>query len=371
MNTSILTLVLFIGGLVALIGGATIFVDGASGLARRLKVPPMVIGLTVVALGTSAPEIGVNVMAALYGQPALAIGNVVGSNILNILAVLGLSALIGPLQVSSQVVRLDVPVMVVSALLFGLFALDGNIANWEAVSLLLFLLIYTVVQIRGAKRARQEALPRASSRRHSSQVNIVAETPERPIWLQIGFVVGGAVLLVFGSNWLVTSATTVAKALEVDDRIIGLTVVAIGTSLPEMAASLAAAFKGERELAVGNVVGSNIYNVLAVVGCTGIIAQGGITVPPTALQLDFPVMLAASIVCFPIFWTGFRIARWEGGVFVSYYLLYLTYLILDTTSPTLAHTLGQFTPIILLATTVVALFQWLRERSRRDSSLRP
>ena len=367
MFNPIIIFLQFLGGLLALIGGATIFVDGASGLARRLRIPPVVIGLTVVALGTSAPEIGVNVVAAMSGQPALAVGNVVGSNILNILGVLGLSALLAPLVVTQQVVRVDVPVMFGSALLFWIFALDLHVNAFEAAILLGILGVYTAVQLINARRFRQDTTIL------ESEPDSASLAPERPLALQFGAIVGGAILLLLGSNWLVSGASSVAKALNVEDRVIGLTVVAIGTSLPELAASLTATLRGERDLAVGNVVGSNIYNVLAVVGLTGTLSSSGISVPPGALDLDFPVMLVASLACLPIFIVGFRIERWEGAVFSGYYLLYLAYLIFEASDWPFAHVIAAIGPIALVITTVVAALHWLktlRGRPYGDASIR-
>lgn len=358
---SFLTALELIGGLAALTGGASVFVDGASGLARRFHIPALLIGLTVVALGTSAPEIGVNVAAAFSGQPALAVGNVLGSNIFNILAVLGSCALLAPLVVRARVVRVDVPIVLASIGLLWFLARDGRISTLESALLVVLLAVYTVLQIRIARRERAGAKARAAE-----LSALGALPPVRPIAIELAGVLGGALLLVLGSDWLVSGASTVARALEIDDRVIGLTVVAVGTSLPELAASLIATVKGERDLAVGNVVGSNIYNVLAVVGLSGLIAQGGIVVETDALALDFPVAFLASLACFPIFiFTGFRIERWEGGVFLGYYALYLLYLVLDATGHPFAGVLAEVVPVVLLASLVLAGALWTRGFRRR------
>lgn len=335
-------------GVVLLTVGASIFVDGASGLARRLAVPPMVIGLTVVALGTSAPEVGVNVVAALNGQPGLAVGNVVGSNILNIFAVLGICAIAAPLVVHASIIRLDVAVMVGSAALLWVFAADGRVSALEAAFFVGVLAIYSTTQIMLARRSRTPRGPEDDL------------PPERPLSHQLGAIGAGAVMLVFGSDVLVEGATTVAHALGIPDRVIGLTIVAVGTSLPELAASLTATLKGERDLAVGNVLGSNIYNVLAVVGLTGLIARGGIEVGGDALAVDFPVLMGASLACVPIFFVGTHIARWEGISFVFYYLLYLSYLIFSTTGSTLAPLVAQWSPLLVGAVLLGSAAQWTR-----------
>ncbi|MEO1229608.1 MAG: calcium/sodium antiporter [Myxococcota bacterium] len=342
-------------GVVLLTVGANVFVDGASGLARRLSVPPMVIGLTVVALGTSAPEIGVNVVAAFSGQPGLAVGNVVGSNILNIFIVLGISAMVAPLVVHASIIRLDVAVMVGSAAVLWIFAADGRVSSLEAALFVLALAVYSTTQVMLARRTRiardpDDDLP-----------------PERPLYLQLGAILLGSGMLVFGSDALVAGATTVALGLGIPDRIIGLTVVAIGTSLPELAASLTATLKGERDLAVGNVLGSNIYNVLAVVGLTGLIARGGIEVSAEALAVDFPVMLGASLACVPIFFVGNHIARWEGTSFVFYYLLYLLYLVLSTMDASAAPLLARWSPVIVGAVILASTAQWARIAIRSPS----
>ncbi len=349
--TELFPLLLIAGGFVALTGGATLFVDGASGLARRLRVSPLVIGLTVVALGTSAPEVAVNVAAAYSGQPGLAVGNVLGSNILNVLLVLGLCALVAPLSVVAQVVRIDVPVMVGVTLLFGLFAADGRVGPIEATLLVALLAVYVVGQVIG-------------SRRSPEAVGESGVPPARPLPVGLLFVFGGATLLVLGSDWLVDGSTVVAKALGVDDRMIGLTVVAIGTSLPELAASLVATIKGERDLAVGNVVGSNIFNVLGVIGLTGLVA-GGLDVSSEAMAVDYPVALGAAVVCLPILLSGFRVSRWEGIGLLGCYLGYLTYLVLSASGHPLAGPLAAVGPWAAGAFAVAAVAGLVHDRWRR------
>lgn len=355
---TLFTILELVGGLVALTGGASIFVDGASGLARRLRIPPLVIGLTIVALGTSAPEVGVNVVAALTGQPALAIGNVLGSNILNILAVLGICAVYAPLLVQAQLVRLDVPAMILATVVLYLVALDLHIGVLESAFLLVLLGTYSILQVLMIRRARKERIDAEAESTASD-----ALPPERPLLIQLLSVVAGATFLVLGSEWLVSGATIVARDLGIDERVIGLTVVAIGTSLPELAASLIATVKGERDIAVGNVVGSNIYNVLAVVGLTGIVTGTGLTVPSAALSLDFPVVLAASLACLPIFFVGGRIERWEGGFFLGAYAVYIGYLILQARGNGLASDLGAVVPFVLTLTGATAVVLWARELS--------
>lgn len=319
----ILTMVLFVLGIVLLVGGAEWLVRGASRLAAISGISPLVIGLTVVAFGTSAPELAVSVQSALGGQPDIALGNVVGSNIFNVLFILGISALIAPLVVSQQLIRLDVPLMIGVSVLMYLLALDGSIGRLDGLLLFAGILMYTGFSI-------------VKSRRESAQVQEeyaqefgkpVAPTG-REILKNLALIIVGLALLVLGARWLVEGAVAIARLFGVSELIIGLTIVAGGTSLPEVAASIVASLRGERDIAVGNVVGSNLFNILAVLGLASLISPQGIQVSPAALSLDIPVMIAVAVACLPIFFTGFRIDRWEGILFLGYYVAYTVYLIL-------------------------------------------
>lgn len=318
----VLTLVLFVLGFILLIGGAEWLVRGASSLAAASGISPLVIGLTVVAFGTSAPELAVSVQSGLSGQANIAVGNVVGSNILNVLLILGLAALIAPLTVSSQLVRLDVPLMIGVSLLVYFLALDGYIGGLDGSLLFAGIIAYTVFSV-------------IQSRRESAQIQAEyseefgAEKQGGAIWWNLGLIVVGLILLVLGARWLVNGAVTIAQLLGVSDLIIGLTVIAIGTSLPEVAASVVASLRGQRDIAVGNVVGSNLFNLLMVLGITGLVAPQGIPVPEAALGFDIPVMIAVAVACLPIFFTAHCIDRWEGALFLAYYLAYTVYLILN------------------------------------------
>jgi cation:H+ antiporter len=315
----VVTALLFAAGLSLLVLGAEWLVRGASRLAAALGISPLVIGLTVVAYGTSAPEMAVSVKSAWAGQPDLALGNVVGSNIFNVLFILGASAIITPLAVSSQLIRLDVPIMIgVSALTFVL-AGDGSIGRLDGAILFAGAAAYTVFQVRQSRKesaaTREEYAQEFGKKRSSTATNLA-------------FIAAGLVLLVLGSRWLVNGAVAFAQALGVSELIIGLTIVAAGTSLPEVATSILAAFRGERDIAVGNVVGSNIFNVLAVLGLSGLVAPGGLPAAAALLRFDLPVMIAVAVACLPIFASGATIARWEGGLFLFYYAAYTAYLVL-------------------------------------------
>lgn len=313
-------------GLVALTIGAELMVRGAARLALTFGISSLVVGLTIVAFGTSAPEMAVSAGAALSGSGDLAIGNVLGSNIANVLLILGLSALIVPLVVNEQIIRQEIPIMIGACLLFLVLALDGNISNSEGALLFGLVIVYTVFLITQSRRASKAA-----------EVEFAEEMPDTSSkwdahWsVQCLLVLGGLGLLVLGADWLVDSAVAVARAFGVSDLVIGLTVVAVGTSMPEIATSLVAAFRGQRDIAVGNVVGSNIFNIFACMGVAGFIADGGLMVSETARNFDLWVMLAVAFACLPIVITGREIARWEGGVFLAYYAAYTLYLILAAT----------------------------------------
>ena len=313
----------FIFGLAALTLGAELMVRGAARLAISFGISPLVVGLTIVAFGTSAPEMAVSVGGALSGAGDLAIGNVVGSNIVNVLLILGLCALIVPLAVNEQIIRQEVPIMIGASLLFLVLALDGRISRLEGALLFFLVVVYTVFLIRQSRRASKAA-----------EVEFSDEMPDtHSRWdshwsVQVLLVVVGLGLLVLGAEWLVNAAVAVAHMFGVSDLLIGLTVVAVGTSMPEIATSLVAAVRRQRDIAVGNVVGSNIFNILAVLGFSSMVSGGGIAVSEATRNLDLWVMLAVAFACLPVMITGREIARWEGGVFIAYYVVYTAYLVM-------------------------------------------
>ncbi|MCU0836622.1 MAG: calcium/sodium antiporter [Chromatiaceae bacterium] len=315
-----MNLLLLAVGLVLLTAGAEALVRGASGIAARLGIPPLIVGLTVVAFGTSAPELAVSVAAAWSDQADIALGNVVGSNIFNVLFILGLSALIAPLAISSQLIRVDVPLMIGASILVLLFALDGTIGRVDGAILFTGLLLYTGYQIRQGQREQRAAAEATSGEEQ--------DTPPGRWWQDPLLVVGGLVVLVLGSRLLVQSAVAIAQGLGVSELVIGLTIVAAGTSLPEVATSVVASLRGQRDIAVGNVIGSNVFNLLGVLGLASLVSPSGIAVAAQALQFDLPVMIAVALACLPIFVTGREIARWEGALFFLYYLAYTTYVVM-------------------------------------------
>ncbi len=351
---SLSALAFFLLGLALLTLGAEWLVRGASRLGRACGVSPLVIGLTVVAFGTSAPELAVSLGSALAGQPDLALGNVVGSNIFNVLFILGVASLITPLVVSQQLIRLDVPLMVGASLLVYLLALDGSIGRGEGALLAAGIVAYTAFAV--VKSRRESAAVRAE---YDEAVS--AEEPGRGSVLRNALlVVVGLGLLVLGARWLVEGAVTLARLLGVSELVIGLTVVAAGTSLPEVAASVVASLKGERDIAVGNVVGSNLFNLLCVLGTTAAVAPEGVKVPPAALAFDLPVMVAVAFACLPIFFTGHRISRGEGALFLGYYAAYTAVLLLTAQGhwalPLLAAALTFF--VLPLTALTLGIFAW-------------
>jgi cation:H+ antiporter len=339
---NVLTVVLFGVGLILLAVGANGLVRGAVGIAARFGVPPLVIGLTVVAFGTSSPEVLVSLQASLAGDPEIALGNVVGSNIFNVLFILGLSAAITPLVVSERLVRRDVPVMIGVSLLVYLMSMNGRIGPGEGIFLLAGIILYVFVLVRRAKGAGEVS--------EDAEIEVA---PAARWWVDPAFLVFGLALQVVGARWLVSGAITIATSLGVSELVIGLTIVAAGTSLPEVATSVAAAMRGQRDIAVGNVVGSNIFNLLLVLGIAGIVAPSGLEVPEGAITFDLPVMLAVALACLPIFVIGYSIKRWEGVVFLGYYVAYTVFLGLDAAEHTAAPIFGDIVVLFVLPLTVI------------------
>ena len=354
------TVLFFVLGGAFLVIGAEFLVRGASRLALGIGISPLVVGLTVVAFGTSAPELAVSVGAGLSGQGDVALGNVVGSNIFNILVILGLSALIAPLAVSLRLVRREVPLMILLSIVTLLLALDGSIGRVEGGFLFAGIILYTVVLIRQSRREEREL----------SEENGSPEKVSAPIWVNLLQIVGGLVGLVIGADWLVNAASSIAETLGMSDLVIGLTIVAAGTSLPELATSVLASIRGERDIAVGNIVGSNIFNTLAVLGATGLISPDPIDVPRGALTFDIPVMIAVSIATLPVLFLNLRINRWEGLAFLLYYIFYATHLVLTAIDH---HLLDEFTygmiwfvlPLTVLTMGVIVV-QGMEQRKQRS-----
>lgn len=341
---------LIIAGLALLVLGGEALVRGASAVATRAGISPLVIGLVIVSAATSAPEFAVTVGAVLNGEPDLALGNVVGSNIVNILFILGLSAVVAPLVIKRQLVRFDIPVMVGISLLLVLVSLDGLLNLFDGLLLLGALIVHTIASIRMGRRAADPELADSESTLPSAK--------SVPLWLALLLLGAGIGLLVLGAQALVSGAVSIATGLGVSSLVIGLTVVAVGTSLPELATSIVALRKGETDMAVGNIVGSNIFNIGMILGLPAVLFGQGIPVAGAAIAIDLPLMLAAAVALLPIAFTGFVVARWEGALFVGLYIAYTLYLVLASTEHDAARgftTIMLWFVLPLVAATVIAL----------------
>ncbi|UFU03248.1 calcium/sodium antiporter [Ruania suaedae] len=369
---TVTSLLLLAGGFVLLVAGGEALVRGAGSLARTLGMSPLLVGLTVVSFATSTPELAVSAQAALGGAPGLAVGNVVGSNIANVLLILGASALVAPLVVRSQLVRADIPVMISLAVLALLLALDGTVTRIDGLLLVGLLMIYLVALVTISRRAGS-AVPVADEPEKAGRWPALRATRARSLVTDLVLVAAGVAMLVGGAQLLVGGAREIASGLGVSDLVIGLTVVAIGTSLPELATSVIAVVRGEREMAVGNIVGSNIFNIGAVLGLTAVLAPEGVQVGGAALNFDLPVMIAAMLVLLPIAFTRQSITRWEGGLLVALYLAYVTYLVLasaehDALGPFSTAMLWFVLPITALWLIVLASYEIGLLRGRRERS---
>ena len=359
------TILHFIGGLIILILGADLLVRGASKLAASAGIPPLVIGLTIVAIGTASPEIAVSLHAASLGQGSLTLGNVLGSNIFNILFVLGVTALVAPIVIAEQLIRFDAPIMVgVSLLAFGL-SLDGKLGIYDGVILITLFLGYTIFALRQSRRESKKV--------HNEYAREFADTEKHTVWnttRNILFMVIGLGLLVFGARWLVDSASSMAKAAGISELVIGLTIVAVGTSLPEVATSIIAAVKGESDIAVGNAIGSNIFNLLGVLGLSGLLAPEGISVASRVLTFDFLVMVFVALVCMPVFYVDDNVSRGEGVLFLSYYMLYTAYLILDASHSSVLPAITLFVSFYIPLTFIgLIMFTVRARRLKRNKSI--
>jgi cation:H+ antiporter len=349
---------LFVVGVSTLLIGAESLVRGASRLAARTGLSPVVIGLTVVAFGTSAPELAVSLGAAYRDDAGIAVGNVVGSNIANVLLVLGLAATVGGgLVVAQRIVRIDVPLVLGLSVLVFLFCLDQQLDRREGLIFVALLIVYVTWTVISSRRSTKAAVALQYDEAFGSQA-----LGGTSAFVDLGLVVSGLVLLVVGSSALVDAATDMAGALGVSELVIGLTVVAVGTSLPEIATSVLAAVRGQRDLAVGNAIGSNLFNILAVLGITAAVSPSSIPIPEGALSLDIPVMIAVAIACLPFFANGFSLVRWEGVLFLAYYAAYVGWLVLDSAGHAARQeyavaVLGFVLPLSIVTVVVIAARQ--------------
>ena len=342
-------------GIVLLFGGGELFVAGSSALALLLGIPQIVIGLTVVSLGTSTPELFVSLISTFKGGDAIAVSNVVGSNIFNVLVVLGLSALVVPLRVKSRLVKRDVPLLLgVSMAVWGMAS--GGRLTWQAG---LALLVGTAINLIWEMRTASE---------YSDEEGDFDEGDRATPAVAAAKLAGGLVLLVLGSQVLVKGATAAAIGLGVTETVIGLTIVAAGTSMPELVTSLVAAYRGKADLAIGNVVGSNLLNQLVILGVCGVFSGEGLLVDPVVISRDLPVMVLTTLALLPILWTRGVVTRLEGGILVGLYGLYLAEQVLTETLTT-AQDEFRFVVLVVVLPLVLVFFVWqmLRWRLQRPA----
>ncbi len=343
-------------GIALLFGGGELFIQGSVSLALILEIPQLVIGLTIVSLGTSAPELFVSGSSVIQGSDSLAVSNIVGSNIFNVMVVLGCSALILPLKVESRLVRRDVPVLLaVSTAVWG-FASSGKV-TWQAgIALLIALIINSVWEIRTAQEE-----PETTENAEPDINSDIANGGWNKALIMLGC---GIILLAFGSEILVKGASTTATLLGVNETVIGLTIVAAGTSMPELITSMVAAFKGKTDLAIGNVVGSSLLNQLLVLSsCALFSGNKGLQVDNLLITKDIPLMILTTLACMPIFWTNGKISRLEGGILVGLYIAYLIDKVIPLTLPSIQDEfrlliLCLVLPLVLIIITFQALKYW-------------
>lgn len=312
-------------GLAALITGAELLVRSGSALAARLGVSPLLIGLTVVALGTSTPELAVGIDAAIQGNGSLAVGNIAGTNTVNILLILGLSAALQPLAIQMQTLRLELPVIVIASATLLAFAWDGTLSPLEGLLLVIMGVAFTLAVIRLAQRESIKV-----------KQEFAREFGPRPLVSRLAatemlMLATGLVIIVCGADWLVESSVDLARLWKVSDAFIGLTIVAIGTSAPELVTTIISTIRGERDIAIGNLIGSSVYNIFVILGVTCLIPTAGIEVSSHLVRIDIPIMLGVALLCIPVFVSGRQISRIEGSLFVSAYVVYLSYLIVQRT----------------------------------------
>ncbi|MDD3731002.1 MAG: calcium/sodium antiporter [candidate division Zixibacteria bacterium] len=306
-----------IAGLIALLAGAELLVRSATKIALFFNLSPLVIGLTIVAFGTSAPEIAVALSGSVDNHTGLGFGNVIGSNIFNLLFILGLMAVLKPLRIERKVIRVDIPLMIIASAGLLVLALDGCLSKIDSAIMLLGLVLFTVFTLRRGKKEKNDF--NKDFRESWKTISHGALT------LQFIILPLSVILLGWGSDRVVDGSVVIARELGIDEFIVGLTIIAVGTSLPELVTSLLALVHQRCDMAVGNIVGSNIFNILGVTSVMTLVSSGGVTVTANNLSMDLPVLLASSVFCLPIFLSGYRISRSEGVVFLIYYLVYITF----------------------------------------------
>ena len=317
-------IVWIIAGLLALILGAELIVRGGSRIAARLGIPPILIGLTIVSVGTSTPELAVGIEAAVRGNGSLAVGNIAGTNTVNLLLIFGLSALLRPLAVSARTVRFDLPAMTFVAVGFLVMAWDGLLTRTDGAVMVFGGFAYTIAIIYLSKREGRSIQAEFAREFAGDKLR---ESNAPALWGSLALI-AGIFIVVVGSDWLVDGSVTLARKMGISEALIGLTIVAVGTSSPELVTTIVGTLRNDRDIAIGNLLGSSIYNILAILGITCLIPAVPLTVEPALLAIDIPVMTVATLACIPLFVTDRRVSRIEGGLLVASYLIYLLYLVI-------------------------------------------
>ncbi|MGE4361702.1 MAG: calcium/sodium antiporter [Mycolicibacterium sp.] len=319
----------FTVGLAALIVGAEVMVRGGAQLAARLGISPIIIGLTVVSIGTSMPELAIGVVSAGEGSGALAVGNIAGTNIVNVLLILGLSALLIPLALQLRTVHFELPIMALAAGLLWLLASDGVLSRLDGVILVICTVVYTAGVIWSSRReswlVAEEFAAEFSGDDVDGDATVTVTRPSTSRYLML--TISGIAVVVVGADWLVDGAVGMARGFGVSDALIGLTVVAIGTSAPELVTTVVSTARGDRDIAIGNLIGSSIYNILLILGVTCLVSSSGVILPDSLVRIDIPIMVVVALACIPIFLSGRRVSRGEGGLMVAAYLAYLAFVI--------------------------------------------
>ena len=321
-------ILIFLGGLIVITVGAELVLRGATRIAALLGIKPILIGLTVVSIETSMPELAVGITAASEDMGPLAVGNITGTNIFNILFILGLSAAIRPLPLHLQSIKMDVPVMIAASVMLTIMALDGLLSRTDGLILIAAAIIYLIFLVR-VSRKESPAMKQEFTEEFSPSVLI--KKSNKAAWLiNTAFLMGGMYLTIFGADLLVTGSVDMAREWGISEAVIGLTIVAIGTSAPELATTLVATYKDDRDVAVGNLIGSSITNILVILGCTCIVAPGGVDVSRDVLWVDLPLGALVAIACYPVFRSDRKVSRREGTAFVLIYAIYMAVLLLRT-----------------------------------------
>jgi len=315
-----------LAGLALLIVGAELLTRGGASYAAHKGVPPLMIGLTIVAVGTSTPELAVGIDAALKGNGALAVGNIAGTNTVNILLIMGLSALLLPLTLQLQTLRNELPAMILAALMLLFMSADGMLTRIEGALLVATGLVYTGLILRAVRREGRLVREEFEAQYGAGVANAVSPQPHANR-NALFMLLAGLAIIVGGADWFVEGTVELARLWGVSDAFIGLTVVAIGTSSPELVTTLVSTLHGQRDIAIGNLLGSSVYNIFIILGVTCLVPAAGVPVPPELVRVDIPVMVGVALVCAPVFVTGRRVSRLEGGLFVMAYLGNLAMLI--------------------------------------------